>query len=236
MTYQIDLEARTVHGTEKGDGIHWRGYGLLWSRRQTCWVWARTVTAQRIERACYQMRTDGLDIETVGETAPIVRDRDADDLASAERHERKAATATAEAERRLAAGHATLDQIPLGQPIITGRGSRTTADINRRQRARDNMGKGFDAMTEAENHERLAAEARARVAHRSTLRALPVPPEMIEVGDVIERRTATRRSRYTVAKVNRTTIRWEMHGCSSTIKHGELFELHRDGVQLWPVV
>lgn len=75
----------------------------------------------------------------------------------AERLAHRAAAARSEGERRLASAKATADAIPLGQPIITGRGSRTTADINRRRRMRENTTKGFDLLNQAENLDRQAA-------------------------------------------------------------------------------
>ncbi len=238
MSLTIDLEARTLTGTTKGDGINWRQYGLVWSGRQSCWVWARTTRPETVELRASQIERDH-GAEIVGRAQPIDVDPDERDERIAERHERSAAAATAEADRRLGAAHATLDHIPLGQPIITGRGSRTTADINRRNRAHANMGRGFEAMQHAEDEARLADGARRRIETRAVQReAEPAPRDLITPGCVIEwwGTSGARRRRYTVSKVNRLTITWAEHGCSGKREIDRIFAVWGiDGTQLWPV-
>ena len=64
--------------------------------------------------------------------------------ARVERYRQYAVNARKRATEASAKAHGTLDAIPTGQPIITGRGSRTTADINRRERAWANVGKSVE--------------------------------------------------------------------------------------------
>lgn len=52
-----------------------------------------------------------------------------------------------------------MDAIPMGQPIITGRGSRTTADINYRERAWNKLGKSVEESGKADYYADKAAAA-----------------------------------------------------------------------------
>lgn len=57
-----------------------------------------------------------------------------------------------------------IDAIPMGQPIITGRGSRTTADINYRERAWNKMGKSVEESEKADYYAGRAASAESNTA------------------------------------------------------------------------
>lgn len=57
-----------------------------------------------------------------------------------------------------------ISAIPMGQPIITGRGSRTTADINYRERAWNKMGKSVEESEKASYYADRAASAESNTA------------------------------------------------------------------------
>jgi hypothetical protein len=81
--------------------------------------------------------------------------------------------------------HATLDQIPMGQPIITGRGSRTTADINRRERAWANIGKAAGEQERAQYWDRRA-DRRAHYDKRlDEAQVIGEKFEGVQVGDEV---------------------------------------------------
>ena len=235
MSLVIDLEQRTVNGSTKGDGTNYRRYGLVWSRRRGCWVWARTIRPETIIQRVAMMRCD-LDVsEVIGEAGAVDIDADERDRAILARHERRHEAAAAEADARYAAVKTTMNMIPMGQPILIGHHSegRHRRDVARMDA---NMRKSIEADRQAKEHDRLADEAERRIEHRAAVRAAePVPVEMIQPGDEVIRLTAARRRSYTVHKVNRTTIAWAWQGCSGSWKHAEAVELHRDGVQLWPL-
>ena len=73
-----------------------------------------------------------------------------------ERYRQYAESARRRAAEARAKADGTFDRIPLGQPIITGRGSRTTADINRRERAWTNFGKSIEETQRARYWEQRA--------------------------------------------------------------------------------
>lgn len=229
----VDLTARTVSGTAKGDGVNWRRYGLVWSRRQGCWVWARTIRPETVAQRARQIAADH-GAEVIGTAEAVDIDPDERDAAILARHERRAENAETEADARYAAVRSTMNVIPMGQPILVGHHSEGR---HRRDLARmdTNMRRSIEADQRAKDEQRLADGAARRIAHRATLAAaVPVPVEMIQPGDEVLRMTAARRRTYTVHKVNRTTIAWAWQGCSGSFKHAEAVELHRDGVQLWP--
>jgi hypothetical protein len=82
-----------------------------------------------------------------------------------ERYRQHAENARKRAQELSAKGHGALDQIPAGQPIITGRGSRTTADINRRERAHNQLVKAVEE-TERADYWEHRADKRARYDQR----------------------------------------------------------------------
>jgi len=174
--------------------------------------------------------------EVIGTAEAVDIDPDERDAAILARHERRAENAETEADARYAAVRSTMDMISMGQPILVGHHSEGR---HRRDLARmdANMRRAIEADQRAKDEQRLADGAARRIAHRATLAAaVPVPVEMIQPGDEVLRMTAARRRTYTVHKVNRTTIAWAWQGCSGSFKHAEAVELHRDGVQLWPVL
>lgn len=237
MTYEANLTDRTLTGTAKGDGINWRQYGLLWSGRQGCWVWARTTTPDRIRQAVWQLERNFPGITITGDAEPVEIDLDERDRRLIETHEHRADRAGTEAAARFAAVDKTLDMIPLGQPILVGHHSEGR---HRRDLARmdTNMGKGVEATKTAEHEARLADEARHRLDSRARHAVEePVPAELLQVGMDVEwvGPGGQRRRRFTVAKVNRTTVKWASHGCSGTRPIDRLFRAwDTDGDQVWP--
>ena len=83
---------------------------------------------------------------------------------------------TTEAGRMHARAKQMAEMIPLGQPIITGRGSRTAADINYRKRYRDLYSKSFQTQQEGE---RLIALADKAEKNRTISSDDPNAPERI---------------------------------------------------------
>lgn len=243
ITLDIDLAERTVSGTSKDDPIRYRSYGLLWSRGRGCWVWAKTTTPEQVKLRAWQLSElaksdENLTVNVTGEAATIDQDADERNERIAERHDRRAAAERAEATARLGSARTFYDNLPLGQPIITGRGSRTTADINRRNRAHINEGKGHDAARRASESERLADAARGRINARETFASAErCPPELIAAGDVItELYKDGRRHRYHVLRVNSKTITWSQSGCSGKIDLSRIVGCDRPGVgQIWPI-
>jgi hypothetical protein len=86
----------------------------------------------------------------------------------ADRMDARAQRASAEADRRFGAAHQISDGIPMGQPILVGHHSqrRHERDI---ARIHSNMGKGVEAMQEAERAQAAAENARRTVAGDSPL-------------------------------------------------------------------
>lgn len=74
------------------------------------------------------------------------------------KHERKAARANAEMERRGQAAHDAVDGIPFGQPILVGHHSESK-HRNALKRQDQNMRKACEARDERDKHENLAASA-----------------------------------------------------------------------------
>lgn len=237
MTYQIDLTERTLNGSAKGDGIRWRQYGLLWSRNRGCWVWARTTTPQRIRQAVYQLERDFPDQCEVTGTADVIDvDMDERDRRLAETHDARAARAQVEADLRFGQVDQTMAMIPMGQPILIGHHSEGR---HRRDLARmdTNMRKGVEATKTAEQEAKLAADARWRLENRDVQRvAEPVPPELLVKGmDVEWMGVSGSTRRYTIHRVNRTTITWVWQHCSGKRPLDRIFRAwDADGRQVWP--
>jgi hypothetical protein len=80
-------------------------------------------------------------------------------------HLQSAAAKAAERSHQLSkASSDMMSAIPMGQPIITGRGSRTTADINYRERAWNKMGKSVGESAKSDYYADKAASAESNTA------------------------------------------------------------------------
>lgn len=235
MPLTIDLGERTLTGTSKGDGIRWRTYGLTWSRGRGCWVWPRTTRPETVRLRAEQIARDH-DAEIIGEASAVEIDADERDLHIAERHDRAAERARADAAAADATFRQISDAIPLGQPILVGHHSerRHRRDLERQHNA---LGKMVERTRDADEHDKLADAARARIAERAERGvAEPVPRELMAAGQVVEIwLPGGSRRRYRIAKVNRKTLGWREGACSGSRPIDQAYRLwDADGRQLWP--
>lgn len=102
-------------------------------------------------------------------------------MTRSERYRQYAEAARRRAGEAFAKANATYDEIPMGQPIITGRGSRTTADINRRERASRNMQRGIEESRKAEAWD-YSAKRRRHYEDRLEAAQTSTNIEGVEVG------------------------------------------------------
>ncbi|MDE7329687.1 MAG: DUF3560 domain-containing protein [Clostridia bacterium] len=72
--------------------------------------------------------------------------------------------ARADSTRLMQESHDLVDGIPFGQPILMGRGSRTTADINRREKSWNKIGAAVEADKKADYYENRAEAAENNTA------------------------------------------------------------------------
>lgn len=100
--------------------MNWRRYGLVWSRRQGCWVWARTIRPETVAQRARQIAADH-GAEVIGTAEAVDIDPDERDAAILARHERRAENAETEADARYAAVRSTMDVIPMGHRGRTAR-------------------------------------------------------------------------------------------------------------------
>lgn len=103
----------------------------------------------------------------------------------ADRYRQYAENARKRAEEASHKAHSTFDQIPAGQPIITGRGSRTTADINRRERAWANIGKAVSEAERATYWERRAEKREHYEKRLEDAAEIGSHFEGVNVGDLV---------------------------------------------------
>lgn len=80
-----------------------------------------------------------------------------------DRYEEAASNARAKSAKLMQESHNLVDGIPFGQPIIMGRGSQTTADINRRERSWNKIGASIEEDRKADYY-----ESKAEAAENST--------------------------------------------------------------------
>lgn len=134
----------------------------------------------------------------------------------AENARRRAAEANAKALH-------TADMIPMGQPIITGRGSRTTADINRRERMSANFRKAAEEAAKAADWDRRADKREHYEKRLEDAAEIGRNFEGVDVGDIV---TAcfTNSGRYWRFKgqiVRRTVNNWKVRTLDETAPYGE---------------
>ena len=132
-------------------------------------------------------------------------------MTRAERYRQYAESARKRAAEASAKAHATLDQIEPGQPIITARGSRTTADINRRERAWANISKAAAEADKAQAWERRA-DRREQYDAR-VVRAQAEPSiEGVAIGDAVWGcfTNSYRNHRFPGVIVGRTVNSWKV--------------------------
>jgi len=231
----IDLTERTLHGTSKGDGVNWRSYGLVWSPRRGCYVWARNIRPETVQWRAEQIAA-AHGATVTGEAAADDRDADERDAAIAARNQARAEAATATRDAAEATFRQIGDAIPIGQPILVGHHSerRHRRDLDRMDRALSTIVQAGD---DAKTFARRAEAAERRIEHRAAVaEATPVPLDLLAPGFTVEEWYKDgRRRKWTVTKVNRKTVSWAELGCSGKIEADRLYRAwNTDGVQVWP--
>lgn len=137
-------------------------------------------------------------------------------LLKADKLEAKADRRLDQAERLNKKSESTLEEarkkasrIPLGQPIITGRGAQTRADINNRERIDNKFRKGIEEGKEAEVRERKAGNLnRTAKQIRANVNPDKRQPKSadLSVGDVVFTPLSGVGGKLTVTKVNKKTF------------------------------
>ena len=119
--------------------------------------------------------------------------------------------------------HGTLDNIPFGQPIITGRGSRTTVDINRRERAHNNILKAASEADRATYWEQRADKRERYDARLDDAAKMGEQIEGVQIGDIVTAcfTNCGHQYRFTGRIVRRTVNDWKVQTLDETAPYGE---------------
>ncbi|HET6286489.1 MAG TPA: DUF3560 domain-containing protein [Amycolatopsis sp.] len=185
----------TVIGTEKNSPAHhaladhpswtWSRYANAWLLRSSRHARPKYGDIDHIERTLtalgYTVTRD------LDETMPSIEQQEADRAdrmeARADRLADRADTWSGKATASRAVANAVFDRIPFGQPPMPGHHS-YRADVNRRERARNNLGKSYEQADYASD---LASRSDTAAAH------MDARHDPVTVGNRIETLKAERR-------------------------------------------
>lgn len=140
-----------------------------------------------------------------------------------ERYRQYAENARKRAQEASQKAHGTLDNIPAGQPIITDRGSRTTADINRRERAWANIGKAAQEAERAQYWEQRADNRQRYERRLDEAAKIGDTLEGFQIGDMVRASftNSNRVWRFTGRIIRRTINDWKVQTTGDDAPYGE---------------
>ncbi len=165
----------TTRGDASRDVLRGMYEGWDWGRSIGCWYIRhsrdREPNQRVIDLTAERLRAAGFEVEvevdaTLRPTAEVEADRAARMEARADRLDERAQRLQGQSAARRASADAVFDAIPFGQPLQHPSHHSYKADRNRRERARDNLGKSFELAGQASEVARRADAAADHMERR----------------------------------------------------------------------